>query len=676
MIIFRSLFSVLFILLTANTFSQTIELAEDKVKWSFSIEQDGDEATIVAQIRIVEHWHINAVKLPKGSFGFPTSLDVKKGPQFSLLGGVIEPKPIQIHDDLADEDLAYHEGSFQLKRKIKVLTAKDFEVRGTFSFQTCDEFKCLPDMSVPFKLKVKGAIASADETVDTTASAGSETTVDSDDTDSKTDSKSDVKEQKSERRSLWTTFIISFLSGLLALFTPCVFPMVPMTVSFFTRQSKSKAQAIRNSLIFGISIILIYIILGTAVTAIFGEEALNNMSTDPIFNLVFFFILIIFAISFLGAFEIRLPSKWVNKADQKADRGGLIGIFFMALALALVSFSCTGPIVGTLIVEAARQGGITPIIGMFGFSLALAIPFGLFAAFPAWLNTLPKSGGWLNSVKVVLGFLELALAFKFLSNADMTWDSHLLERELFLAVWIAIFTVLTLNLFGKIKMPHDSPVENLSVGRVLLGTTSLLFVIYMIPGMWGAPLQIISAFPPPLEYSESPLGVGGGGAVSGEVGPEGTVRGPQNLWVFHDYDKALAYAKEVNKPLFVDFTGINCVNCRKMEQKVWGEDGIIESLQNDVVIVSLHVDERKDLPKKEQGEFKVGGRKMSVRTTGDKWKLLQIKRYNILAQPYYVMQDPNGKDLSNGSADFEHTSDPIDFKKWLDAGIRQFSKNK
>ena len=676
MTIFRALFSVLFVLLTANAFTQTIELAEDKVKWSFSVEQDGDEAFIVAKIKIVKDWHINAVKLPKGSFGFPTSLDVKKGPQFSLLGGVIEPEPIQVHDELADEDLAYHVGSFQLKRKIKVLTEKDFEVSGTFSFQTCDEFKCLPDISVPFKVKIKGAIASNDATADTAANVGSETTIGSDDNDSKTDSKSDVKEQKSERRSLWTTFIISFLSGLLALFTPCVFPMVPMTVSFFTKQSKTKAKGIRNSLIFGISIILIYIVLGTAVTAIFGEEALNNMSTDPIFNLVFFIILIIFAISFLGAFEIRLPSKWVNKADQKADRGGLIGIFFMALALALVSFSCTGPIVGTLIVEAARQGGITPIIGMFGFSLALAIPFGLFAAFPAWLNSLPRSGGWLNSVKVVLGFLELALAFKFLSNADMTWDSHLLERELFLAVWIAIFTVLTLNLFGKIKMPHDSPVENLSVGRVLLGTTSLLFVIYMIPGMWGAPLQIISAFPPPLEYSESPLGVGGGGAVSGEVGPEGTVRGPQNLWVFHDYDKALAYAKEVNKPLFVDFTGINCVNCRKMEQKVWGEDGIIASLQNDVVIVSLHVDERKALPKKEQGEFKVGGRKMAVRTTGDKWKLMQIKRYKILAQPYYVMQDPNGKDLSNGSADFEHTSDPVDFKKWLDAGISEFSKNK
>ncbi len=674
MTIFRALFSVLFVLLTANAISQTIEFPEDKVKWSFSVEQDGDVAFIVAKIKIVEHWHISAAKLPKGSFGFPTSLELKKGPQFSIEGGVVEPKPIQVHDDLADEDIAYHEGSFQLKRKIKVLSEKDFEVSGTFAFQTCNEVTCLPDMTVPFKVKVKGAIATNDAKSDTTARSGSKSSVDS---DTKTDEKSDGKEKKSERRSLWATFIISFLSGLLALFTPCVFPMVPMTVSFFTKQSKTKAKGIRNSLIFGISIILIYIVLGTAVTAIFGEEALNNMSTDPIFNLVFFIILIIFAISFLGAFEIRLPSKWVNKADQNADRGGLIGIFFMALALALVSFSCTGPIVGTLIVEAARQGGITPIIGMFGFSLALAIPFGLFAAFPAWLNTLPKSGGWLNSVKVVLGFLELALAFKFLSNADMTWDAHLLERELFLAVWIAIFGVLTLYLFGKIKMPHDSPVDNLSVGRVLLGTTTLLFVIYMIPGMWGAPLQIISAFPPPLEYSESPLGVGGGGgAASSEAGPEGTVRGPQNLWVFHDYDKALAYAKEVNKPLFVDFTGINCVNCRKMEQKVWGEDGIIESLKNDVVIVSLHVDERKALPKKEQGEFKVAGRKMTVRTTGDKWKLLQIKRYNILAQPYYVMQDPNGKDLSNGSADFEHTSDPKDFKKWLDAGISEFSKNK
>ncbi len=674
MTIFRSLLSVLFVLFTANAISQPIELPEDKVKWSFSVEQEGDEAFIIAKIKIVEHWHINATKLPKGSFGFPTSFELKKGSQYSIEGGVIEPKPIQVHDDLADEDLAYHEGSFQLKRKIKILSEKDFEISGTFSFQTCDEVKCLPDMSVPFKVNVKGAMATDDATADTAARSGSETTVNS---DSKTDEKSDGKEKKSERRSLWATFIISFLSGLLALFTPCVFPMVPMTVSFFTKQSKTKAKGIRNSLIFGISIILIYIILGTAVTAIFGEEALNNMSTDPIFNLVFFIILIIFAISFLGAFEIRLPSKWVNKADQNADRGGLIGIFFMALALALVSFSCTGPIVGTLIVEAARQGGITPIIGMFGFSLALAIPFGLFAAFPAWLNTLPKSGGWLNSVKVVLGFLELALAFKFLSNADMTWDAHMLERELFLAVWIAIFGVLTLYLFGKIKMPHDSPVENLSVGRVLLGTTTFLFVIYMIPGMWGAPLQIISAFPPPLEYSESPLGVGGaGGAASSEVGPEGTVRGPQNLWVFHDYDKALAYAKEVNKPLFVDFTGINCVNCRRMEQKVWGEDGIIESLKNDVVIVSLHVDERKALPKKEQGEFKVAGRKMTVKFTGDKWKLMQIKRYNILAQPYYVMQDPDGKDLSNGSADFEHTSDPKDFKKWLDAGISEFSKNK
>lgn len=497
------------------------------------------------------------------------------------------------------------------------------------------------------------------------------------DKDSNSDKKDPVQpasgKTKKEDRSLITIFIVSFISGLLALFTPCVFPMVPMTVSFFTKTSKTKAKGIRNALIYSISIIVIYIVLGTAVTAIFGEEALNDMSTNPWFNFVFFLLLIIFAVSFLGAFEIRLPNSWVNKADSKADKGGMIGIFFMALALALVSFSCTGPIVGTLIVEAARLGGITPIVGMFGFSLALALPFGLFAAFPGWMNSLPKSGGWLNSVKVVLGFLELALAMKFLSNADMTWNLHLLERELFIATWIAIFLVMTFYLFGKIRLPHDSPIEKIGVGRTLLGTFTLLFSLYMLPGLWGAPLKIISAFPPPLQYSESPLGLGSGGSASLEKGPEGTHLGPQNIWVFHDYDKALAYAKEVNKPLFVDFTGINCVNCRKMEQKVWGEPGIIESLRSDVVIVSLHVDEREKLPASEQGEFEVyEGKTMKIKTTGDKWKMLQLKRYKILAQPYYVMQDTEGNDLSNGSADYEHDNRPEDFKQWLDAGLKEF----
>ncbi|TNE99743.1 MAG: thiol:disulfide interchange protein, partial [Bacteroidetes bacterium] len=345
--------------------------------------------------------------------------------------------------------------------------------------------------------------------------------------------------------------------------------------------------------------------------------------------------------------------------------------------LALVSFSCTGPIVGTLLVEAARTGGLTPIVGMFGFSLALALPFGLFAAFPGWMNSLPSSGGWLNSVKVVLGFLELALAFKFLSNADLAWQLHWLEREVFIAIWIGVFAALTLYLFGKLQLPHDSPVERLSVGRTLLGILSLVFVIYMIPGMWGAPLKLINAFPPPMHYSESPMGVGksGGGNVQ-EHGPEGTHLGPQNLWVFHDLDKAKEYAKSVNKPLFVDFTGHNCVNCRKMEQSVWGEPGVIDKLRDDIVVVSLYVDENVELPKEEQGEVEIEGRKMSIRTVGDKWRIAQIQMYNITAQPYYRMLGPNGEDLTNGPASFETHSKKDDFEAWLEEGLKLYNEAK
>ena len=677
-----------FVLFSSKAILAQIEYPEDKAKWKFSIEQKGAEATIIAEVKMETHWHINSIVLPKGVFGLPTTFKLTKASTFKTVGSIVEPKPIVKHDVESDEDLSYHEGKIILKQKIKVNSEKDFVLNGTFSFQTCDETHCLAPYDGNFKVNVKGLKSSATSEVnpinDQASSVDSvienvegeiETTAD---VSAKPDEKNvKIAPKKDEKKSLLAIFIISFISGLAALFTPCVFPMIPMTVSFFTKQSKSKAQGIKNASIFGISIILIYITLGTAVTAIFGADALNKMSTDPWFNFVFFVLLVVFAVSFLGAFEIRMPNSWVNKADARADKGGLVGIFFMALALALVSFSCTGPIVGSLIVEAASVGGITPIIGMFGFSLALALPFALFAMFPGWLNSMPKSGGWLNSVKVVLGFLELALAFKFLSNADMTWNLHLLEREMFIGVWIAVFTVLTLYLFGKIRMPHDSPMEKLSVGRVLLGTTTLLFVIYMIPGMWGAPLKIMSAFPPPLQYSESPTGFGGGITLAQKGGPEGTYLGPQNINVFHDYDKALAYAKEVNKPLFVDFTGINCVNCRKMEQQVWGEEGVLNKLTNDVVIVSLHVDDREELPKSEQGVFKtIDGRNMTVKTAGDKWKLMQINRYNILAQPYYVMQDVNGKDLTNGSADYEHTSKTSDFQKWLDAGLKSFNEAK
>jgi len=475
--------------------------------------------------------------------------------------------------------------------------------------------------------------------------------------------------------SLWSIFFLSFAAGFAALLTPCVFPMIPMTVSFFTKQSKSKAQGIRNAIFYGVSIIVIYILLGSVITAIFGPAVLNEMSTNPTFNIVFFLILVIFAISFMGAFEIRMPSKWVNKADSKADKGGIVGIFFMALALALVSFSCTGPIVGTLLVKAASDGGIAPFIGMFGFSLALALPFGLFAAFPGWMNSLPKSGGWLNTVKVVLGILELALAFKFLSNADLSLQAHLLERELFLAIWIGLFLLLSLYLFGLIILPHDSKVERLSVGRTLLGTASLVFVIYMLPGMWGAPLKLISAFPPPLQYAESPMGVGGGGnnAAHGDH-PEGTHLGPQNIYVFHDYDKALAYAKKVNKPLFVDFTGHNCVNCRKMEQDVWGAPGVIDILRDEVVIVSLHIDQRTKLPKSEQKTVIVDGRKKKLVTVGDKWMAKQINEFKTSAQPYYVMQNTDGKVISKGAATYSNHKVPKDFKNWLEISIGKENK--
>lgn len=679
--------------------SSGIELPEDKVDWKFYVEQDGCEATINGKLTIVKHWHINATKLPEDNFGLPTVFDIKKTKDFEFVGGIIEPKPIKKFDKASGENLSYHDGTIYLKRKIRILTDKDFKLSLTFSFQPCDSVKCLMLYEEIIILDVKGCQnPTAPSSIQSNVSSSEDDSiVKNDESNANNDerieenqetSNSDVSQVKElsenslsdrvKNKSLIRIFILSFLSGFAALLTPCVFPMIPMTVSFFTKTSKNKAQGVKNAIIYGVSIIVIYILLGTLVTAIFGAETLNNMSTDPVFNIIFFVLLVVFAVSFMGAFEIRMPSSWVNKADQKADKGGLIGIFFMALALALVSFSCTGPIVGSLLVQAASEGGIAPFVGMFGFSLALALPFALFAMFPGWLNSLPKSGGWLNTVKVVLGILELALAFKFLSNADLSLQTHFLERELFLAIWIAIFAFLTMYLFGFIRMPHDSPLEKLSVGRSMLGLSVFVFVIYMIPGLWGAPLKLISAFPPPMSYSESPLGFGGAGqhqALDNVV--DGMHLGPQNIMVFHEYDKALAYSKKVGKPLLIDFTGHNCVNCRKMEQSVWGEPGVIDVLKNEVVIVSLHIDERISLPKAEQKEVVMpNGKNRTLKTTGDKWMFLQIARYKVAAQPYYRMVDNEGNDLVNGSADYENHRDVNNFKKWLTDGLNDFKNGK
>ena len=451
--------------------------------------------------------------------------------------------------------------------------------------------------------------------------------------------------------------------------------MIPMTVSFFTKQSKTKSAGIKNAILYGVSIIIIYVVIGLAVSAIFGPDALNALSTNVWFNIIFFLVLLTFAASFLGAFELVLPSSWGTKIDSKADRGGVIGIFFMALALAIVSFSCTGPLVGSALVAAATTGErIAPIISMLGFSTAIALPFALFAAFPGWLNSLPKSGGWLNTVKVVLGFLELALAFKFLSNADLVLQAHLLEREVFIAIWIAIFGTLTLYLFGKIQLPHDSPLKHISVGRLSLGLVTLTFTIYMIPGLWGAPLNLISAFPPPQHYSESPYGVGytqlGNENPIGHTEiPDGAhLMAPHNILAFNDYDKGLAYAKKVGKPVMLDFTGHACVNCRKMEQNVWVKPKVLKFLKNEVVLISLYVDDKRKLKEENIVDSKLTpGKKLKY--IGQKWSEMQTLKYKTNTQPFYVLMDHSENNLIIPVA---YTPDVDTYFNWLEKGVLNF----
>jgi thiol:disulfide interchange protein len=670
----KKILGILLVILNQSfTYSQIID-HENVVGVKFSIEQNKGEAFVVAKINIIPGWHINSNKLPKGSFAIPTEINLTKNKSFTARE-TLEPKPIQfIEEDLGDMQ-SHHKGTLVMKRKILINSVTDFKLTGVFSFQVCDEAgKCLMPHEYPISLKVKGStIDTISDSIPSSVSKDTNSIIA--DKGAKIDNASTKNPKKESKKSMLLIFFISFLSGFAALLTPCVFPMIPMTVSYFTKNSKSRAAGIRNATLYGISIIAIYVLLGTIVTTIFGPSALNALSTNVWFNIIFFLLLVIFAVSFLGAFEIMLPSSWQNKADQASGKGGYLGIFFMALALALVSFSCTGPIVGTLLVESATIGGIAPFVGMFGFSLALALPFALFAAFPGWLNTLPKSGGWLNTVKVFLGFLELALAFKFLSNADLVVQGHFLERELFLAIWIGIFGVLTIYLFGIIRLPHDGPIEKLSVGRTMLGTFTLIFVIYLIPGMWGAQLKLISGFPPPLSYSESPLGFISAQDNQVQTENKDMHLGPQNLMVFHDLDKAEAYAKEVNKPLFVDFTGHACVNCRKMEEKVWGELGVIEILRDKMVIVSLYVDEKTPLPASEHKVLEYApGKTMKITQVGHKWSYLQTTRFKSNTQPYYRLLGPKGEDLDIGSADYEHHGNATAFKAWLEKGLEEYKK--
>ncbi|WP_293946087.1 MULTISPECIES: protein-disulfide reductase DsbD family protein [unclassified Sphingobacterium] len=480
------------------------------------------------------------------------------------------------------------------------------------------------------------------------------------------------------KKSLWSIFIAGLVGGFAALLMPCIFPMLPLTVSFFTKQSGSRASGISKALLYGLFIIVIYVALGMIITIAFGSDALNALSTNGIFNFIFFLLLVVFAASFFGAFEITLPSSFVNKMDAKSDKGGLVGLFFMAFSLSLVSFSCTGPIIGTLLVEAASKGErLGPAIGMLGFSIALAIPFGLFAMFPSMLKSLPKSGGWLNSVKVVLGFLELALALKFLSNVDLAYHWNWLDREVFLSLWIAVFGLMGLYLIGKIKFSHDSDLKFLSVPRTILAIVVFSFVIYMIPGLWGAPLKSISAFLPPSATQDFDLSTGVGNSTAahtdGKVKKYAEIfheRGtPKGFDPYYDYDQALATAKELNKPVLIDFTGWNCVNCRKMEANVWTDPAVAKLLKEEFVMAELFVDDKTELPVDEQIVSTYSNKK--IKTIGNKNSDFQAASFNSNSQPLYVIVDPNGQVLVPQSGANYNVEQ---YKAFLQSGVNAFKK--
>lgn len=488
-----------------------------------------------------------------------------------------------------------------------------------------------------------------------------------------------VDASDAEQQSLWGIFIAGLLGGFAAFIMPCIFPMVPLTVSFFTKKGGSRAKGISQALLYGLFIIVIYVALGMLITIAFGSDALNALSTNGIFNFLFFLILVVFAASFFGAFELTLPSSFVNKIDAQSDRGGLLGLFFMAFSLALVSFSCTGPIIGTLLVEAASKGErLGPAIGMLGFSIALAIPFVLFAFFPSMLKSLPKSGGWLNSVKVVLGFLELALALKFLSNVDLAYHWNWLDREIFLALWIAIFGLLGLYLIGKIRFAHDSPLQHLSVPRTMLAVIVFAFVVYMVPGMWGAPLKSISAFLPPSATQDFDLSTVNFGTTT--TGTSSTGKQKKYYEIFHergtpkgfdpyyDYEEGLAAAKELGKPVLIDFTGWNCVNCRKMEANVWTDPKVATLLREEFVMVELFVDDRTELSPEEQYVSEYSGKR--IRTIGAKNSDFQASVFNSNSQPLYVIVDAEGNVLIQPSgADYNVNS----YAAYLKSGIDAFN---
>lgn len=678
-------FLFLFIVLISSNvlFSQW----QDKVKFTYSIEKINEtQGLIKIKAKIISHWHLYAIAHnpeEADGTGVKFAATFAKSDKFKLIGKLTEiGKPKKVIDMMGTSYWFENEALFT--QKIEVLSDKAFEVLFDIEAQTCDEMGCL-FINDEGKVKISGykPTQASLNSVDTTTTLTQENQITSSDSIKETASKDEkanlgsksTKETKKD--SNWVIFIAGFLGGLIALLTPCMFPMIPMTVTFFTKQSKTRAQGIFKALVYGLSIVLIYVSFGLIFTAVSGPLGLNDLSTNMWMNIIFFLIFILFAFSFLGAFEIQIPNSWVNKMDKQADRGGLIGVFFMAFTLGLVSFSCTGPIVGSLLIEASSGSFLTPAIGMTGFSLALAIPFTLFAIFPSWLNSLPKSGGWLNSVKVVLGLLELALALKFISAVDLAYHWNFLSREWFVGIWFVLFLIMGIYLLGKIRFSHDTPIEKLSVTRFMFAVLALVFAVYLFPGMFGAPLKVIDGIAPPRTHSEDNFRFVNGGLDTGIIKDSISERfagdmhpvADGSILVFHDFEKAKEYAKLKNLPILLDFTGHACQNCRKTESSVWTHDEIRSLIQTKFVIASLYVDDRTPLPASEIRYSEIT--KGKIKTVGNKWGELEIKRYKKFAQPLYIVTDSEGNDLTEA---IPYTPDVQEYKRFLENGLKLFKQ--
>ncbi|MEN9422493.1 MAG: hypothetical protein RLZZ107_1974 [Bacteroidota bacterium] len=674
------LLSLLFCGLTLSANAQ--DLMNQFIKWSYSVEKiDESHANIVFKGDITEGYHIFSLKhnpADADGTGLVPEFNFKKSPNYKLVGKPFDiGKPIKHIDDLGTS--YYFEKKATYKQQVEILTKEKFNIDFSINFfQLCNADGCVGPFDTDGKVKLAGFTPSATATVTEADTSDVATTAQTDKAPTSVDQAPAPIQQKDKKKdSNLVIFIAGFLAGLVALITPCMFPMIPMTVTFFTKQSKTRREGIFKALVYGSSIVLIYVSFGLIFTAAMGPLGLNDLSTNLWMNLIFFSIFVLFAFSFLGAFEIQLPNSWVNKMDKQADRGGYIGIFFMAFTLGLVSFSCTGPIIGTLLVEASTSGSyLTPAIGMTGFSLALAIPFTIFAIFPGWLNSLPQSGGWLNSVKVVLGLAELALALKFLSSVDLAYHWDLLTREWFVAIWFVLFFIMGIYLLGKLRFSHDSPLEKLSVPRFMFALMALTFSVYLFTGMFGAPLTLIDGIAPPRTHSEDNFRWVNGGletglandSISAQFAADMHPVGDGSILVFHDLDKGTEYARKKNLPILLDFTGYACQNCRKTESTVWTNDEIRPLLQKQFVIVSLYVDDRTPLPANEVRVSKLSG---TIKTVGNKWADLEMQKYGSFQQPLYVVIDHEGKDLTEAIG---YTPDIKAYKKFLESGMTRFKK--